>query len=166
MESTYFLTVGGRRCMELLCKGKLGKHADPIAFEQPLEKGLRSRPCDVQVPCQQQVLFVQLSSKGWNHQFKFFFFTFHFLVFTFSFCYFLLFCFLNLLLFGYTCPTYFPIAHPYTHTPYSQYPSPPIVCAIASFICVPILTPFLSFPSFPLPLHLWSLSSCSLFPCL
>lgn len=142
-EYIFSHTVGGRRCMELLCKGKLEKHADPIAFEQLLGKGLHSGPGDIEVPCQQQVLFIQLSSKGWNHQFKFFFFTCHFLVFTFSFCYFLLFCFFNLLFLVTLVPPISPLLTPtpIPHTP-SQHPSPPIVCAIASFIC----TPFLSFP--------------------
>ena len=72
-------------------------------------------------------------------------------------CFFLL----LLLLFSYSCPTFFPIAQPY------PVPTPtvnsPIVHAHESSIHVPLLVPSRFLPLYPPPSPLWSLSVCSLF---
>ena len=71
----------------------------------------------------------------------------------------------DFLLFSYTCPTFLPIALPCLTPPLPQ-SIPPIVRAHESSIRVPCLAPFPSFPVIPCPPPLWSLSVCSLFPCL
>ena len=73
--------------------------------------------------------------------------------------------FFNLLLFSYSCPTFFHIALPY---PISSIPqsTPPTAHAQESSIHVPLLAPSPSFPHYPPPPPLWSLSVCSWCPCL
>ena len=74
-------------------------------------------------------------------------------------------CFLNLLLlFNYICPHFPPLLSSALPTPSHTQSSPHTVLVPRYFINVPYLDPSPSFPSYPPTL--WSLSVCSLFPCL
>ena len=72
--------------------------------------------------------------------------------------------FIFYLLVSYSCPAFFPVA---LHYPIPRHCLRPWVLYLCSFICPfeALLSPHYS-PSSFLPFCLWSLSVCSLFPCL
>ena len=73
---------------------------------------------------------------------------------------------IKLFTFSYTCPNFFPIALPSPIPTHSHSIFPHIVHAHEYSIHTPWLAPSPSSPIISLPHPLWSLSVCSLYPCL